>query len=155
MSNWKQNLTKLLQMHGNYPHKKWYDDLSTWARKWAAITTEHGYQAHVSSRYPYEVVITAKPKGMSTTSFICELQYIAADGSEPVLSVKSVKNFNYSAYMKAIVNNPSAESEDLAVPNYVWDQFECDGEEIFHEEYVIETVNIAFQKYLEFRANIK
>lgn len=153
MTNWKKNLQYLLQMHGNYPEKQWYDNLSNWARTWATIPQQCGYNTHVSSGYPHKVVITAKKYGKYTTSFICELQYKIADNKQAVLSVKSVKDFEFGSYIKACMTAEES-GEDLVMQHYIWDEFNLDGgEEIFAEGFVMETINLAFKRYLEFRHN--
>ena len=151
MSNWKQNLQNLLQMHVNYPEKQSYDNLSNWAHTWAKIVQQSSYNTHVSSGYPHKVVITAKKFGMHTTSFICELQYKITDNNQLALAVKSVKDFNYESYIKACAT-AEEKDEDLVMQFYIWDEFELDGgEEIFAEGYVMETINLAFKRYLKFK----
>jgi hypothetical protein len=152
MSNWKQNLQNLLQMHGNYPKKQWYDNLSHWARTWSKNLQQSGYNTHVSSGYPHKVVITAKKYGIGTTSFICELQYKITDNNQPALSVKSVKDFKFGSYTNACMTAEES-GEDLVMQYYIWDEFELDGgEEIFAEGFVTETIRLAFKRYLEFRS---
>lgn len=153
---WKQNLQILMQMHGNYPEKQWYNNLQDWGRTWTNFVRENGFDTKVSTSYPNKVVITAKKHSIDTTSFICELQYKISDSNQPVLSVKSVKSFDFGTYIRATIGDlpTAAESdEERKEQCYEWDEFDIDGaDQIFEEGFVMETINLAFARYLKFRS---
>ena len=147
MATWQNNLNSLLNTHGHYPFQKWNDQLYRWCRSWADIINDNrGFSGSVTTQYPLSVTITVKRNGMSTTSFMCQMHYQAEEGGEPCFIIKSVKSFDYAGYMRALPN-------DDTMPFYTWEEDEISGEEILREGFILETITIAFCKYLDATGN--
>ncbi len=147
MATWQNNLTSLLSLHGHYPFQKLNDQLYRWCRSWADIVNDNrGFSSSVTTQYPLSVTINVKRIGMSTTSFMCQMHYKAAEGGDPYFIIKSVKSFDYVGYMRALPN-------DDTMPYYTWEEDEISGEEIFREGFILETITLAFCKYLDATGN--
>ncbi len=147
MENWKKNLKALMGSHGIHPIEKWNDNLLTFGRAWAnAVNETNGFYATANVRYENGnkvVQLMVKPTGYITTDFVCRMEYRIDEKGAVTLLMRAVNGFDYAGYIR---NLAEEEKENF----YRWSGDEISGIEIFEENYVLETVNIAFGHYLDF-----
>jgi hypothetical protein len=143
MATRQNNLNYNSSIYDNFPFQKWNFHLYSCCRSWAdTISDNRGISATVTMQYPLSVLITANQTGMSINSFICQMFYGVEQGYGPFITINSVKSFNYIGYMRAL-------PKDIAMPFYTWNREAINGKEIFSEGFISDTLNIAFNKYLE------
>jgi hypothetical protein len=143
MKNWKENLKMSLNNHGYHPKDEWKKQLYAWCREWInEVNKLDGLCATVTSDY-FIVSIEVIRNGFYTTSFLIKLNYFVDDKGVVFLNIQSVISFDFRGYL---MNLP--ESDFNKLDYYKWDNDEISGDEIFHEGFVLQTITIAFQKYL-------
>ena len=144
MKNWKENLKMSMNDHGLYPKDEWKKQLFVWCKEWCSeVNKLDGLCASLSSEYN-GVSIKVNRNGFYTTSFICKMNYFLDEDSQIKFRIQTPKGFDYRSY---IMNLP--ESDERKLQYYIWDMDEISGYEIFQEGFVLQTLNIAFRKYLQ------
>lgn len=132
---------------GHHPIEKWNDNLCKSCAQWVkTINKGKGLSARLHTGYEdgnKEFQITVKIHGNPVTEFSCHVQYRIDDHGAVSLLFSAVSGFNYSGYVFS-----SAEEEKKSF--YQWTNDEITGIEMFEEAYILETVTIAFGKYLDF-----
>ncbi len=147
MDNWKNNLKNLMGNFGHHPIEKWNDNLCKSCIQWVKTIKEgKGLSAKLHAGYEDGnklFQITVQRNGLSVSDFICRIQYRIDDSGAVSLMFKAVSDCNYAGYMLA-------NAEDDKEKFYHWTIDEVSGIEIFEEGYILETVTIAFSRYLDF-----
>lgn len=144
MKNWKENLRISMNDHGFHPKEEWKKQLFVWGKEWCSeVNKLDGLRASLSSEYN-GVSIKVYRNGFYTTSFICKMNYILDEDNQIKLRIQTPKGFDYRSY---IMNLP--ESDESKLQYYIWDMDEISGDEIFQEGFVLQTLNIAFRKYIQ------
>jgi hypothetical protein len=72
------------------------------------------------------------------------MNYIIDEFRQIKLRIQTPKGFNFRSYL---MNLP--ESDESKLEYYIWDMDEILGDEIFQEGFVLQTLNIAFRKYIQ------
>lgn len=135
-------------MNKSNVYKDYFKNLIRWSECWANIVNEKGFKTFVNCFYPPQVLITAYPKRNLCLPFLCELIYKIDQDNRLYLLVRCASDLKCGSTIKTILEG-SYNTTDTFCEHYRWDEYELHTDEIFEEEFVLQTVNIVFEKYLQ------
>ena len=142
METWQSNLENLLGNHGHFRLKELNDRLYSWSKIWVNdVDRFDNFKGGLSLKYPYQVQIEVKKKGYMTTAFYCNLEYAIGQDSLLVLEINSVIGFDYGGYLRKI-------NGTNIIDYYQWQENVFSGEEIFHQGFALENLNMALEKFM-------